>query len=325
MNSKILTIIIPVYNVEDYIGDCLESLRNQTNHNFHTIFVDDCGKDKSVEIIQEYLKSGKLSDAKIVSRKTNGGLSAARNSGLKEATTDYVVFLDSDDYLDCSAVEIFVKSIEKYHADVLLFDNLKVPSNQKQTNHLSMDFMDKNDEIRREFCENKITTTAWNKVVNRHFLENNHIYFQEGIIHEDILWGWKLFLKTQTLVQISEVTLYYRERENSIMTTNFSRKNIDSLLVILEQMKDDVCLLNDKMLSGYFYSKYLEFVLKIYKCSSKVDFVYAYKKFKNLLRGFRMEGLSKAELISKIIVRTPQFFSIRLMNVLLKTKFNYIH
>ena len=98
MNSKILTVIIPVYNVEDYIGDCLESLRNQTNHNFYTIFVDDCGKDKSIEIIQEYLESGKLSDAKIVSRKENGGLSAARNSGLKEATTDYVVFLDSDDY-----------------------------------------------------------------------------------------------------------------------------------------------------------------------------------------------------------------------------------
>lgn len=325
MNSKILTVIIPVYNVEDYIGDCLESLRNQTNHNFYTIFVDDCGKDKSVEIIQKYLESGKLSDAKIVSRKANGGLSAARNSGLKEATTDYVVFLDSDDYLDCRAVEKFVKSIEKYHADVLLFDNLKVPSNQKQTNHLSADFMDKNDEIRRDFCENKITTTAWNKVVNRHFLENNHIYFQEGIIHEDILWGWKLFFKTQTLVQISEVTLYYRERENSIMTTNFSRKNIDSLLAILEQMKDDICILNNKLLSGYFYSKYLEFVLKIYKCSSKVDFVYAYKEFKNLLRGLRVDGLSKAELISNIIVHSPRYISIRLMNILLKTKFSYIH
>lgn len=325
MNSKILTVIIPVYNVEDYIGDCLESLQNQTNHNFYTIFVDDCGKDKSVGIIQEYLESGKLSDAKIVSRKANGGLSAARNSGLKEATTDYVVFLDSDDYLDCRAVERFVKSIEKYHADVLLFDNLKVPSNQKQTNLLSVDFIDKNDEIRREYCENKITTTAWNKVVNRHFLENNHIYFQEGIIHEDILWGWKLFLKTQTLVQISEVTLYYRERENSIMTTNFSRKNIDSLLAILEQMKDDICLLNNKLLSSYFYSKYLEFVLKIYKCSSKVDFVYAYKEFRNLLRGLRVDGLSKAELISNIIVHSPRYISIRLMNILLKTKFSYIH
>lgn len=325
MNNKILTVIIPVYNVEDYIGDCLESLRNQTNHNFYTIFVDDCGKDKSVEIIQEYLKSGKLSDAKIVRRKTNGGLSAARNSGLKEATTDYVVFLDSDDYLDCRAVERFVKSIEKYHADVLLFDNLKVPSNQKQTNHLSVDFMDKKDEIRKEFCENKITTTAWNKVVNRHFLESNHIYFQEGIIHEDILWSWKLFLKIQTLAQINEVTLYYRERENSIMTTNFSRKNIDSLLVILEQMKDDVCLLNNKLLSGYFYSKYLEFILKIYKCSSKADFVYAFKKFRNLLRGLRVCGLSKAEFISNIIVHAPQYFSIRLMNILLKTKYSYIH
>ena len=325
MNSKILTVIIPVYNVEDYIGDSLESLRNQTNHNFYTIFVDDCGKDKSIEIIQEYLESGKLSDAKIVSRKENGGLSAARNSGLKEATTDYVVFLDSDDYLDCRAVEIFLDSIEKYHADVLLFDNLKVPSNQKQTNNLSVDFMDKNDEIRRVFCENKITTTAWNKVVNRRFLENNHIYFQEGIIHEDILWGWKLFLKTQTLAQTSEVTLYYRERENSIMTTNFSRKNIDSLLVILEQMKDDICLLNNKLLSGYFYSKYLEFVLKIYKCSTKVDFLYAYKELKKILRGLRVAGLSKAELISNIIVHSPRYISIRLMNILLKTKFSYIH
>lgn len=151
MNNKILTIIIPVYNVEDYIYECLESLHNQTNQNFYTLFVDDCGTDKSIQIINEYLESGKLHNAKIVRRKKNGGLSAARNSGLKEANTDYVVFLDSDDFLDTRAVEVFVESIEKYHSDVLLFDDMKVPSNQIQENRLETGVINGN-----HYCPDKI-------------------------------------------------------------------------------------------------------------------------------------------------------------------------
>ena len=257
MNNKILTIIIPVYNVEDYIYECLESLHNQTNQNFYTLFVDDCGTDKSIQIINEYLESGKLHNAKIVRRKKNGGLSAARNSGLKEAKTDYVVFLDSDDFLDTRAVEVFVESIEKYHSDVLLFDDMKVPSNQIQENRLETGVINGNYKIRDSFCSHKILTTAWNKVVNRHFLEKNQIFFQEGIIHEDILWGWKLFSKAHTVARVKAITLYYRERNNSIMTSSFGRKNIDSLLVILKLMNNDLLLMNDRTLYGYFYSIWL--------------------------------------------------------------------
>lgn len=324
MNNKILTIIIPVYNVEDYIYECLESLHNQTNQNFYTLFVDDSGTDKSIQIINEYLKSGKLHNAKIVRRKKNGGLSAARNSGLKEANTDYVVFLDSDDFLDTRAVEVFVESIEKYHSDVLLFDDMKVPSNQIQENRLETGVINGNYKIRDSFCSHKILSTAWNKVVNRHFLEKNQIFFQEGIIHEDILWGWKLFSKAHTVARVKAITLYYRERNNSIMTSSFGRKNIDSLLVILKLMNNDLLLMNDRTLYGYFYSIWLEFVLKIYRCSSGIDYIYAYKKMQELNKEIPVASLSKASLMLNMILHYPKCISILLIKILLKTKFSYM-
>lgn len=324
MNNKILTIIIPVYNVEDYIYECLESLHNQTNLNFYTLFVDDCGTDKSIQIINEYLESGKLHNAKIVRRKKNGGLSAARNSGLKEANTDYVVFLDSDDFWDTRAVEVFVDSIEKYHSDVLLFDDMKVPSNQIQENRLETGVINGNYKIRDSFCSHKILSTAWNKVVNRHFLEKNQIFFQEGIIHEDILWGWKLFSKAHTVARVKAITLYYRERNNSIMTSSFGRKNIDSLLVILKLMNNDLLLMNDRTLYGYFYSIWLEFVLKIYRCSSGIDYIYAYKKMQELNKEIPVASLSKASLMLNMILHYPKCISILLIKILLKTKFSYM-
>lgn len=324
MNNKILTIIIPVYNVEDYIYECLESLHNQTNQNFYMLFVDDCGTDKSIQIINEYLESGKLHNAKIVRRKKNGGLSAARNSGLKEAKTDYVVFLDSDDFLDTRAVEVFVESIEKYHSDVLLFDDMKVPSNQIQENRLEIGVINGNYKIRDSFCSHKILTTAWNKVVNRHFLEKNQIFFQEGIIHEDTLWGWKLFSKAHTVARVKAITLYYRERNNSIMTSSFGRKNIDSLLVILKLMNNDLLLMNDRTLYGYFYSIWLEFVLKIYRCSSGIDYIYAYKKMQELNKEIPVASLSKASLMLNMILHYPKCISILLIKILLKTKFSYM-
>jgi glycosyltransferase involved in cell wall biosynthesis len=324
MNNKILTIIIPVYNVEDYIYECLESLHNQTNQNFYTLFVDDCGTDKSIQIINEYLESGKLHNAKIIRRKKNGGLSAARNSGLKEANTDYVVFLDSDDFLDTRAVEVFVESIEKYHSDVLLFDDMKVPSNQIQENRLETGVINGNYKIRDSFCSHKILSTAWNKVVNRHFLEKKQIFFQEGIIHEDILWGWKLFSKAHTVARVKAITLYYRERNNSIMTSSFGRKNIDSLLVILKLMNNDLLLMNDRTLYGYFYSIWLEFVLKIYRCSSGIDYIYAYKKMQELNKEIPVASLSKASLMLNMILHYPKCISILLIKILLKTKFSYM-
>ena len=324
MNNKILTIIIPVYNVEDYIYECLESLHNQTNQNFYTLFVDDCGTDKSIQIINEYLESGKLHNTKIVRRKKNGGLSAARNSGLKEANTDYVVFLDSDDFLDTRAVEVFVESIEKYHSDVLLFDDMKVPSNQIQENRLETGVINGNYKIRDSFCSHKILSTAWNKVVNRHFLEKNQIFFQEGIIHEDILWGWELFSKAHTVARVKAITLYYRERNNSIMTSSFGRKNIDSLLVILKLMNNDLLLMNDRTLYGYFYSIWLEFVLKIYRCSSGIDYIYAYKKMQELNKEIPVASLSKASLMLNMILHYPKCISILLIKILLKTKFSYM-
>ena len=319
-----MTIIIPVYNVEDYIYECLESLHNQTNQNFYTLFVDDCGTDKSIQIINEYLESGKLHNAKIVRRKKNGGLSAARNSGLKEANTDYVVFLDSDDFLDTRAVEVFVESIEKYHSDVLLFDDMKVPSNQIQENRLETGVINGNYKIRDSFCSHKILSTAWNKVVNRHFLEKNQIFFQEGIIHEDILWGWELFSKAHTVARVKAITLYYRERNNSIMTSSFGRKNIDSLLVILKLMNNDLLLMNDRTLYGYFYSIWLEFVLKIYRCSSGIDYIYAYKKMQELNKEIPVASLSKASLMLNMILHYPKCISILLIKILLKTKFSYM-
>lgn len=215
-----ISIVIPVYNVENYITECLQSVMRQTySGEMECILVDDCGKDNSIVIAERILSTynGAIT-FQIVHRTQNGGLSAARNSGTKVATGEYIYYLDSDDYMsdDCLSVLTAPLQNSKYEmiiGDYETFGDYQVQSLlfERQNELLG------NENIFHELSERQLPVTAWNKLCSRSFLTGNGIDFLEGQLHEDDLWTYKICMCATKIAIQKHVTYFYRQRNNSIV------------------------------------------------------------------------------------------------------------
>lgn len=321
MNNILISVIVPIYNVEDYIEECIQSLINQTFQRFEVLFVDDCGTDGSIKVINDYISSHKIANAKIIRRDKNGGLSAARNSGIEKALGDYLYFLDSDDYIDDSAIEAFANVIQSGTYDVVIADYIKFPKQEICSNNLDKEIL-RGFDIQESYYNNKIVVTAWNKLINREFLVKNNLYFENGIIHEDIIWSFLVMSKAKSLFYISKPTYLYRVRENSIMTNSFGEKNINSLERILGVMSMQDDIMSSAIAREFFYKKCLEFSLRVYALKGKVFFIKFIKEISPFTK--RIQSHSDASWVFRLIIHTPNVFSSLLINLLLKTKFGYL-
>lgn len=226
--SKKISIIVPIYNVEQYLDKCVESLVNQTYKNLEIILVDDGTKDKSGEMADLW----SIKDERIkVIHKENGGLSDARNAGMKIATGDYIAFVDSDDWINYKMYEILISNLEKYNADISACSFKKVYENRKvELNKI----IDKNiykfnaeEALEDLINEGKLKQIVWNKLYNKKLIEN--IYFENGKIHEDEFWTYQVLSKTNNIVYTERQLYYYLQRPGSIMNKSFSIKRLDAL------------------------------------------------------------------------------------------------
>lgn len=215
-----VSIIIPVYGVENYIRRCLESVISQEcdSVQIECIIVDDCSPDGSLSIIEQMqLGYQGLIEFQIVKHECNRGLSAARNTGLRAAKGDNILFLDSDDYLLPHAIECLVDSKRNYpEADVVMgnmFNSYQgkaaIPEGGKEV------LLKGREKISRGLS----IITAWNKLVNRQFLLDNDLFFIEGIMFEDIPWTYDLLSHVDSLLILPTITYYYEYNETSIMNT----------------------------------------------------------------------------------------------------------
>ena len=218
-----VSIIIPVYNVENYIVDCLLSVINQDYcGRVECLIVDDNSTDNSLEIIEEFIShySGTI-DFKILAQDKNGGVSAARNIGIKNALGNYLLFLDSDDELALNCLNELTKPLLKYNYDIVL-GGYFINSNEKYVDGHTFKqdcSIDSNELIRTKFNQGLWYVMPWNKLCSKTFLVSNNLLFQEGIIYEDELWSLKLANCAQSMYLVSSITYFYKIRENSIMTT----------------------------------------------------------------------------------------------------------
>lgn len=214
MNNALISIIVPVYNVEKYLEKCIESIINQTYKNLQIILVDDGSKDNSGKICDEF----KLKDNRIeVIHKTNGGLSDARNAGLKIAKGDYIGFVDSDDYIEKDMFETLVGLIEKNNADISIvsfyeiYNNLIIGvRNSKELIELS-----KIEAIRELLIDNRIQSYAWNKLFKKELFKD--LEFPVNKNFEDIATTLLLFEKADKVVLYEEPKYYYQRRDDSIV------------------------------------------------------------------------------------------------------------
>lgn len=225
--EKLVSVVVPIYNVKDYLVDCINSIRNQTYMNLDIILVDDGSTDDSAQICDEMAHQ----DERIsIIHKDNGGLSDARNVGLKVSKGEFIIFIDSDDLISKTMIEEMVESITENNADISACSFRTF----EDSNDIS--FLD-NLEMKTSVVEGKelvarlyrgeygdIAFTAWNKLYKKRIFIENGIEYPIGKLYEDTFTTFKLLYKAKQVALINEQLYYYRIRKGSIMNSYITKK-----------------------------------------------------------------------------------------------------
>lgn len=212
------SIIIPVYNIENYIKRCITSVLDQKYQNYEVIIVNDGSTDGSQSVIDEFLYDNRIT---IISQE-NRGLGGARNAGLKVAKGEYLFFLDGDDYLELDALESLNHVIESDIPDVIIFNAFSVNDHSNKKTYLNLSGPFSGRLINNKAYYNKLIQLApanWNKVVKRAFFQNSQFDFPEKIKHEDVLITRQILLSAKTIYALKKPLYYYVQREGSIMNS----------------------------------------------------------------------------------------------------------
>lgn len=242
MSNIKLSVIIPVYNVEKYLEECINSVLSQTLKDIEIICVNDGSTDLCDKILDNYANI--YNNIKVIKHKKTFGLSIARNNGFKVANGKYIYFLDSDDYLnDSNALEILFNECETNRLDIALFNADVIYENNYAGNETNLkEYYDYANICNKNFLENKLISgeelfnnsikyncyrqNVWLRVYRRDFLKNININFYENIINEDILYSIISDIKAKRVKHIGKSLYTYRRRNNSIMNGDNLRESI---------------------------------------------------------------------------------------------------
>lgn len=286
------TVIVPVYNVEEYLQECLESIINQDYNDIEIILVEDGSTDRSKEICDIYANK----DCRIkVVYKSNSGLSAARNTGLDVCSGKYIMFLDSDDYLENKKViSNFVKIFEENNCDLIYgaytgFNDIKhdMRINKKNINISNEDIenLDTEEAILKIFDSKSYQCTAYTKIYKRSLIESNKLRFKEGIYHEDEEWTPRVLIKSSKIYIYKEPFYMRRYRPDSIMTSRDDLKiqnRIRDMLWIAKYMVSYIekeCKKKKLVIKlNQYFGSFLLSSIKLYDVIDSKEIRYAVKK-----------------------------------------------
>lgn len=301
----LISIIIPIYKVEEYIERCIDSVLNQTYRELEVILVDDCSPDRSMDLARKRIESSKQStDISFIylKHKQNRGLSAARNTGINVATGEYVYFLDSDDEILHDTIAILYHTAIKYNYPEMVVGSIEVKGQRSgmQNRILHDGYYEGNDIIRHLYVQGLPYMMAWNKLVKLNIIKQNNLFFIEGIIHEDNPWSFFTANKLKTMAITSYVSYIYYLRSDSIMAVLNSQqktKRYTSLITIIKEYDKGFAndqLICDKQNKQYYNRlKYdtayeiihdtnlsityrLKCMQEIIKCKWNIDFLYLF-------------------------------------------------
>lgn len=224
-----VSIVVPVYNVERYVKRCVDSLFSQSYHNIEYIFVDDCSPDASVKIIEEEASNfpNRLKQVRIIHNATNLGVSATRNIGVQNATGEYLLQVDSDDYLDFDAVSKLVDCVEFSDADVVLFGNYIVGSSDKKVVYPKYD---KKDQYIIRLLHHTEQCAHWNKFYRMTFFNEANVSFIAGIgLGDDYAVTPRIIHKAKKVAVLNEALYYYETGNQSSYMHSLSNVAVSSL------------------------------------------------------------------------------------------------
>ncbi|HLS59509.1 MAG TPA: glycosyltransferase [Virgibacillus sp.] len=263
VGNKKVSIIVPIYKVEKYIDRCIKSILQQTYTHFELILVNDGSPDRCGEIINDYAKK----DARIkVVHKENGGLSDARNRGMKEVTGEFTMFIDSDDWIIETMIETLLTQSIEQEADIVqgsfyyaYEDKLLVDKRYQEETDAPIIL--RNKSLMYELVTNKVVKNfAWGKLYKTSLIQD--IPFTKGVLFEDVFWAHHVMHNVNTYVILQQPMYYYCQRDDSIVAT-YSIKNLDIIKGLKERhqfieayhptlIKESYQLLFETMLVHYY-------------------------------------------------------------------------
>jgi len=236
----LVSIIIPLYNKELYFERCFNSVVNQTYKYIECLIVEDCSTDNSRKLAEHFIQnySGSIRFI-LIKHEQNSGLSASRNTGTTNANGDYVFFLDADDAITENCINSLAAVVKKYpDVDMVQGNRITRMSGENDIIKTQKGELPEyvNNSIKIKKYSRYIPSTAWNKLVKKAFIENNHLYFKKGIIHEDTHWKIFYLKKIESFAFVDEVTYIRYNTPDSIMKNPNLYSSISSRLTIVEDI-----------------------------------------------------------------------------------------
>lgn len=270
-----LSVIMPVYNTQKYLKKSLDSLVNQTFKDLEIIIVNDGSTDNSQKIIDEYKKKYKNIKAYTIK---NSGVSVARNEGIKKASSDYITFLDSDDYVDLDLYEKMYNKIDK-DTDVVECDFIWEYPNNRRYDVL-------NKDIHPLLA---VRAVVWNRIYKKDIITKNNIYFKKGVYYEDIEFCYEIFPYLKNKKYVNNAYVHYMQRDGSITTCK-----TDKLKDVFTVLDGTIKYYKDNNLYDE-YKDELEFLYVRYTLgSSFYRIVKTDKKLRNALLDYSYDKLINA-------------------------------
>lgn len=237
--NDLVSVIVPIYNVENYLNKCIESIRNQSYKNLEIILVDDGSPDNCGVICEEYTKA----DSRIkVIHKSNGGLSDARNCGIEASTGEYLLFVDSDDFIHMDMIRILYEGLKAKNAKVSVCsyqcveEDEIISYSENYSDTVQPILMTKEHLYDSKYYINKRVEfiVAWNKLYHRSLFEE--VRYPKGKVHEDEFTTYKLLYYAKEVVYIDAPLYFYVQRKSSIMGQKIGEKRLLILDAISERM-----------------------------------------------------------------------------------------
>lgn len=235
--NNLVSVIVPVYNVENYLRRCLDSIVNQTHKNLQIILINDGSTDNSYNICKEY---SEIDNRITLIDKKNGGLSSARNEGISKAVGEYLLFVDSDDWIELDLVDLVLNRASRTKSDIVLFGYFEVDENGKR--HIKgVDYgkersIDLEDALDLLIKDKLVSSHVWDKFYKRDLFDN--INFPLGKNYEDIFIMHNVFLQAKSFYFLNTPKYNYFQRDNSICHIPSSRNMLDMIDAYLKRFND---------------------------------------------------------------------------------------
>lgn len=279
MEEKLFSIIVPVYKVEKYLNQCVDSLLNQTYRNFEVILVDDGSPDNCPAICDEYAEKDER--VKVIHKK-NGGLSDARNEGVKNASGKYLLFVDSDDYYgDNEFLYKLSENIAIYNAQLVNFPLRTFSAKSGEfygdekrniNDGVLNGFKSKEEQIRLLISTAKLQVSACTYAILRSIFIQEDLFFGKGLLSEDIEWAMRILSVVDKMSFLNTPGLYSRRGREGSVTSSIKEKNINDLVYIIEKHTKAFLSSNkedEKLLLNYIAYQYTIALGLLYRVKNK--------------------------------------------------------